>query len=480
MNFNWMSVFTLLACLALPWLRPRAALMLIAVGSFFGSYAIAFEDGLKILPGPILAAFYCFWLGLAAMWGRRWKVLPFPGSQALRLFIVYAVLLTAIAPLLFGSRISVIRPGAIADGIREALPLQFTSSSIAQLAYLVFNVILLSAAVHASRRPGARIGWSLNLHLKIAVIFASAVAIETVLGTVGLPLDFFSWVMGDTFTELRPDRYALGDIFGLPIRRAQAVFGEPSFFSVYMTGLFGAALIQARGKSSFSNVLRLMLIAFGLLVSFSTTAVLGLIGVGVLASFVPMDTEPKSGAQARTLRNRRRKFLIILVVAAIGVITALATSESLFEYLFGKLTDISGYDDGNNSSGAERLFWDLIAGQALVDSFGLGVGAGGTRASSFILNFGASFGVPGLLLLVALVLLLMRTLYRRAPLPQDRDLRAALIMWIGWFIGLSLSVPDGLSFFYIWIELGFILALIVPQRISARILTGHQAARSDG
>ena len=463
MNPSFTSLFAVVACLALPLLRPRSALVLVAFGSFIGTYAIGSEDGLKILPGPLLAASYCLWLGLKALAHAKARVPTFLGSRRLWPFIAYAVIVTIGAPIVFGDRLSVIRPGAVSEGIREALPLQFSSSSIAQLSYLLFDAILLCVAVRVGRRPGMGIGWTLKIHQRFAVFFATAVSLEAALGLIGLPIDVFSWVMGNSFTEFRPDRYALDAVFGFPIRRAQAIFGEPSYFSVYMTGLFGASLIQARARPSSATLFRLALILLGLLVSFSTTATLGVVLIGVIAAFVPVVAGPVTPEQAHAARRRQRVFMIALVVVAATLVVTVVLSDSVFDYLFGKLSDVEGYEDGNYSSGAERLFWDLVAGQALLDSFGVGVGAGGTRASSFILNFGASFGVVGLLLLFGLVVSLLRTLYKRTSIPQDVDLRATITMWIGWFIALAFSVPDGMSFFYIWIQLGFILALMAPR-----------------
>jgi hypothetical protein len=32
-------------------------------------------------------------------------------------------------------------------------------------------------------------------------------------------------------------------------------------------------------------------------------------------------------------------------------------------------------------------------------------------------------------------------------------------MWCGWFVGLSIANPDGVSLFYFWILFGLILAM---------------------
>lgn len=460
---SFTGVFTLLACLALPLLRLREALMLVASASFLGTYAIGSDDGVHVLPGPLLAVCYCAWLAVRLLFKGLWQVPPFPGKRLFVPFLAYAALITIAAPILFGGRILVIQPGQVSEGIRQATPLQWSSSSVAQLAYLVFDAVLLCAAVRAMQRPGLRIGWPVRVFLVLATAFAVGVGLEAVLAFAGWPVDLFGFVMGPEFGEFRDDRYALGDVLGLPIRRAQAVFGEPSFYSVFMTGAAGAALVLARARPSRATVGRVALVSVALLLSLSTTAVVAFALTMVMAVLVPIDAKP-AAAGAPGSGRRRTLFLVGFALLAVVLVVALLQSDTIFNYLFGKLTDTEGYEDGNYSSGAERLFWDVTAAVAMLDSYGVGIGAGATRASSFLLNTGASYGLPGLLLLGVCVGLLLRALYRRAPFPEDANVRAAIVMWLGWFIALAFSVPDGFSLFYIWIQLGFVLAVLARER----------------
>lgn len=468
MNFSFTGFFTLLACLALPFLRLRQSLMLVACASFIGSYAIGGIDGdAHVLPGPILGVCYCAWLAVRVLLRGLWRVPPFPGKGVLLPFIAYAVLVTVGAPLVFGGSISVVQPGQVSEGIREAAPLQFTSSSVAQLAYVVFDAVLLCAAVRAAQRPGFSSGWPVRVFLWIATALAAAVVAEAILNVAGVPLDLFGMLMGESFDTLRPDRYALDAVFGLPIRRAQAIFGEPSFYSVFMTGAFGAALIRLRARPRVDTLACMATIAVGLMLSFSTTAIVALGVVAVMAVFVPINARPGAtfdADAARRSRRNRRLFLIAFGVIALALVVALLKSDAVFDYLFGKLTDTEGYESGNYSSGAERLYWDITAAMAMVQSYGIGIGAGATRASSFLLNTGAAYGVIGLLVVAIVVGMLVRALYRRASYADDADVRAAIVMWLGWFIALAFSVPDGFAMFYVWIHLGFVLAMLARER----------------
>ena len=460
MVLNFISVLTLLACLSLPFLSARSAFMLVSAFSFSGTYALSFEGGLNILPGAVLAALLCLWLALKAISaGTLGRIPRFPGAAYLIPFLLYAVIVTVGAPMAFGGKILVVRPNLVSEGVHQAVPLGFSVSNIAQLTYLVLDAMLLIGAAALARRPDFKMSSVISFHFRLAVIMACAVALETILGISGLPIDIFSWIMGPEFGEIRLDRYYLQDLFGFPIRRAQAVFGEPSVFTAYMIGIFGAALFYVRTKPTPRAIFRVLITCAALLASLSTTGIAGMVLIAVLVAFAP----GSGNVDSRTVRRRHWIFIVALASLIIGVGVAVFSSGAVSDYLFGKLTDTEGYEEGNYSSGAERLFWDITATRAIWNSLGVGVGAGATRASSFVLNIGAAFGVAGLILLAALLRHLWRAFYHRLSLIDDVDVRAASVMCLGWFVGFAISIPDGFIFFYIWILLGFILMRTSPK-----------------
>lgn len=453
MNLGFTSIFTLAACIAIPLLNSRQALLLVALASCMGTYAVEGAGlGFRLLPGAIVAMVFCtFWV-LRLVLNRKYGLPNFPGALWLYSFMVYALILTLLAPQIWGSQISVIRPNLVADGIRETQPLELTSSTFGQLIYLFLAIILFLAALSVGRKSCFRISAVLQVQIRIASIMAAIVILETLSGISGKSIDVFSWLMGSSLFEIRLDRYALDDVFGVPIRRGQAIFGEPSYFSAYLLGIWGAAIVRVRSYSNQRRTIQIVLVLMALLCAFSTTAVVGVFVVGVLALQVPL-------ANRKKLHRSSTRMLVMIAVTLIvmALLTAMLTRDAMFDYLFGKLGNVAGYEEGNYSSGAERFYWDLVAFQALMGSWGAGVGAGGTRASSFFLNFIASYGIPGLLLLGGLCIQVVRRTYSRIFFSEDHELRAALLMWIGWIVGLALSVPDGISFFYVWIYLGFLL-----------------------
>jgi O-Antigen ligase len=460
MIFNFCSIIGLLACLALPLLRPISALSLISFSSFLGTYAFGVDQGVMVQPGPVVAAAYCLWLGIQRLFGAPVDALPILTRRILWIFILYAVVVTVGAPYIFGSAIAVVRPGRVSEGITVAVPLELTSSSGAQLVYLLISVILVGKAIQVARQDGFRIGTIIRIQEAFAVVFASAVILEAILNIFGLQVDFFNSLMGDTLFDPRNDRYPLTDVIGLPIRRAQAIFLEPSFFSAYILGSWGAALVRVMTDPRMKRILMLLLVSTALALTFSTTAAVGAIVVAGVAVFAPFrEFDESSIKQASRARVRRWITIALLVVVAILLVVALLSSDTLFDYLFGKLTDTEGFEQGNVSSGAERFYWNAVALQAFLDSYGLGIGAGATRASSFFLNIAASYGILGVGLLVWIMYFLIRYPYREAGISVGGDLRAAIVMFLGWMVGFFISVPDGMSLFYAWIQLGFILGV---------------------
>ncbi|MEQ9916364.1 hypothetical protein ABRQ01_06810 [Pectobacterium aroidearum] len=469
MIINISTIFCIIAILAFPIMRPLTALMVVALSSFLGTYAFGFEDGVRILPGPVVAIAYCIWLGMQTLLGMKWRIHK-SGLMWLWFLMVYATIVTVLAPIVFGGSISVIRPGLIEQEVRWTVPLAFTSSTLAQIVYLWLSFILLLKAITEAKKERFELSKTFKFHYLFAVIISIGILIETVLGSIGAKVDIYAWLMGDSFLSLRSDRYALSSIFGLDIHRAQAVFGEPSFFSSYMIGIWGGLIVSARNSPSLGKIYGLGLILVSTLLGFSTTGAIGIALVGLMALLVPLPENGSSRSSNSSLsRVIRKLFIIGIVVLSAMLFTVLLSDDSIFNYLFGKLSDTEGYESGNYSSGAERQYWNIVALRAVFDSYGIGIGAGGTRASSFFINFVAAYGIPGAVIMLFGTIHLMRLLYKKSGYADNSDVKVSIMIFIGWMVGFFASVPDGMSFFYIWIHLGFVIStLYIRKKLAAR------------
>lgn len=428
----------------------------LSFASLFGTYVVG-GGIVNVLPGPIVCLFFIGGVIVSHLVRLRFRVLKIPYGGVFLCFLIYSVLVTLIIPELFSGEIQVIKPGYIAeDGVRGTNPLSLSVSNLAQITYVIFDFFIIYLLITYRLKNGNAIqGRVISFNVLVASMLSALVIIEFSFCMVGFNADLFSWFMGSGFMDPRPDRYALANALGLPIRRAQAIMGEPSFYSTYMAGVYGMVLYQLRIKPSAQFVVYLLLILSSLILAFSTTAIFSVFVISIAVFFIP--TGSSVTKQSNRFVNKILVFLLGLILLC-SIMYAVFSSEVVFDYIFGKLTNTDGYEEGNYSSGAERLYWDVTALGALANSYGLGVGAGSTRASSFLLNFMAAFGGVGLVAFLALGYKFLKSIFSD-QYTNDYMTKLSRILCLGWFIGFLISVPDAFSFFYVWIGIGIAMPL---------------------
>jgi len=125
--------------------------------------------------------------------------------------------------------------------------------------------------------------------------------------------------------------------------------------------------------------------------------------------------------------------------------------ENLFS---GRLSSALIFDKLSSGSGAARLFADKTAMLNFADSYGLGVGVGSARASSFLTTLLATSGLIGFILFFAAVRSILRAV--------DRQHQNAAFSFAacasGILLGASLGVPDT-TIPLLWILLGLCTGL---------------------
>lgn len=432
--------------------RPHNALIFVAFASFLGSYISNESLGRPLLPGPVVALAFVTRHWLLFFSKKTPSNLVFPGRYWLAAIFIYASFITITIPYIFAGSIDVVRPGLIAEEIRYAVPLEFSISNIAQLVYLFLAISLVYSAANESKKNSNFTKLFTEKIIQIAFFIGVLVLVDAVLNFVSGSFDLFGLLMGDGFGEFRPDRYALSGVFGLPLRRAQGIFGEPSFFSTYMLGALAASFIFARNSKLIKDKIKFLIILISLALSFSTTAYVGAGLVLIILALSPI--EKNDGRK----KGKGQLISAVAVIGFIGILSALIlSSQELSSYIFEKLSDTDGYDSGNFSSGAERLYWDLTALHAFLNSFGLGVGMGSTRASSAFINILASLGIFGIALFSSLILSALKTIFFIENQPHATNRQALASTIFGWAIAFSISVPDINSFFYFAIGTGVFL-----------------------
>ena len=459
-NSGFVSIASVVLCILMPWFNLQRQLLVVGIASMCGVYIIGSRNDLvsfHLYPGPIVAlCFSSIWI-IRTVTQKIGKSFDLAGIRYLPALAVYSLLITCISPIIFADRIFVIRPNAVASEIREALPISFTLSSIAQSAYLIVDVILVAAAASLVGDKKSGLRFITNIYLKVGLFFSISVIGEVILSKTGYEIHLWDLLMGESLGEIRPPSPEVV-ISTLAFRRAVAVFTESSSYSVFMLGCVGASIIEYRANPSPKHTAYLIILVVGIMLAFSTTAVVGLL----ITTLVAMISKLTINHQKSTKLVGTNILTLLGVAVVVGLIAAALLNEDYYEFVIEKIFNNEGYEEGNYSSAAERGYWNRVSFQAFIDSYGLGCGAGATRASSFLVSVLSSFGIFGIVAIYFILADVVEVLRKTG----DVDLIKSALMWCGWFVGLSIANPDGVSAFYIWIQFGLIVGVKRVSRIN--------------
>jgi hypothetical protein len=323
-------------------------------------------------------------------------------------FTVIGVLGAFLLPRVFeGVAHAMLSRGSINAGVMTQVAPGGTN--LIQAIYLLLNLVLFSsaAALVAAREEGLR--WALRG-------IAAGLLCACLLGLYQLVAHYagFPWpeaiINSNAGVGQFPNQMA-GDI-----KRITATFWEPSLLGYSFVGCLGIFLLGAR------NVRLGLLALCVLLLSTSSLGYFGLIAL--VAVWLVADR----GTQAQT------RWRVALALGAVCAIFLLA--DQLLAG--GKVLEDLVLNKADSSSGAGRGSADLMALQTFMESGGLGVGVGTTRASSFATTLLATMGLPGLVAFLAFAITLINAC-RRAGDAESRQLALGLT---GFVIVWLIAIPD--------------------------------------
>jgi len=392
------SVMGFVVCVALfcgAKLFRNSILVALMASLAFGSTAIA---SLPSLGGssPLIYTVFCGLLVLSVVWhrtalqdlGRAFT--NYPAFWLVTLLMVYAVISCVFFPRIFAGQTSVFVPTKL--GVSE-LALAPVSGNISQTGYFVLGGITFMA---------------------VSLLLMRGVSIDDV------RKGFFAWVFCHTamgVLDLAGKMAGLGDILE-PIRTASyAMLTEAQ-----MSGFWRIAGAQAEA-SGFAGVslaclpfcyvywrrtgsrlaLRLGLVLL-ILVIFSTSST-GYVGLAILSIPVMLSLLRSIGRQWLSSAD-----VLILALFAMGffaVLLILVTYPRFFDP-FLALFDTSVTNKMQSSSGQERMYWNIKSLQSMIDTRGLGVGFGSSRASSWPIAVVSQLGIAGSMLMALAVFMLTR------------------------------------------------------------------------
>lgn len=221
---------------------------------------------------------------------------------------------------------------------------------------------------------------------------AGGIFLLTFLNVVAGVLDIGTHMVGlDVMSSLKTAQYAdlSGEEMG-GLVRISGTFPETSAFSAFTLPLFVFCLnLWLTGYRS--KISGWLAIASGtlLLMSTSGTAYVGLGGYMFLQLF-SRPGQVSEGAGAR----KRRMWIVSACAGLLGVLYVLL----FFPVIATTLTDfvnLTILGKADSSSGVERMSWNTQGVTNFLDTYGIGVGLGSIRTSSFLVVVLANLGVVG-------------------------------------------------------------------------------------
>lgn len=213
------------------------------------------------------------------------------------------------------------------------------------------------------------------------------------------------------------------------INRLSATFMEPSFYGLYAAALATYFLFCARKFVSVDGLVHLVM-AVQCVASTSSTGIVALAFGYVLYVVVRL---------RRATRSRIRTLItFVLIVGGILVVATKVSWQYLSLILQGAVLDKVSTLSYIHRQASNDFAWRLF-----INTFGLGVGLGGNRPSSFALYLLSDVGVIGTVLFVAFC---FRMIKRRLPENVAGQLsdrhsaaRAAIVVTLA---GMVLAAPD--------------------------------------
>jgi hypothetical protein len=320
----------------------------------------------------------------AATFASHW-VMPL-----LALLSVYAVASSILFPNIFLGQTSVFVP--IKGAIYE-VPLSPVSGNITQCAYFVLGAICcfaFAADLHRSKNHAAI----------IKALFAWC-SVNALLGTIDLGGKLVG--LTDMLAPIRTASYAyLTESMEHNFWRIVGGFSEASAFASHTIACTAFSFAYWRETGSRAAIV-LCAVNFSLLVlSTSTTAYVALVFLSlpllmsVLCSFA-------------NLRISRREIQILLLgLSGLVLVTAVVVITPTVSQPFVDLLNNMVLRKGESSSAQERGYWNSRSLESVIDTFGLGVGLGSSRASSWIIAVISQMGIVGALAFIAILYAVQR------------------------------------------------------------------------
>jgi hypothetical protein len=370
-----------------PFLGVTGTLYFFLILALFGAGAAVELGGLNASATPV-TVFVPFLLWRAFRSRQRTPLLRRVPKSAVWLgaLVTWAVAGAFVIPRALAGQVEILTLDRSSALFEVALyPLGPVSGNITQACYALCDFCVFLAFGELLAAPG-RIFQFRSAVLVLALLDCVAAVINLLEYYAGLPA-ILHYVRNGNYQIY--DSYELGGLV-----RIQGTFAEASHFANFTLPLFAfcfATWLYAPRPPRYAGVLAALLLLF-LIASTSSTAYLG------LALYLAC----VGGRRAAALLSRGLVPRVRMAAVLLGALLLVAAGVALLDaHLLARLTD---YLDSvlfrklQTSSGEDRMALNRQAWQNFVDTWGLGVGLGTARASSFPLVLLSNLGVIGALL----------------------------------------------------------------------------------
>ena len=396
----------------------RPVLLYLFFGSMaFGSFAVvspSLTGGLTFTATPIIMLLIIM-RAFVSRDGPDFfltSALRFDRMALLFLFWVVAILATLFMPQVFADKVMVVPIREIRSG---ALPLQPTPQNISQLVYLSISIMTAFAFAKILRSRADR-----QYALK-AMVFGGIMAVLT--GLVDFSTQFLP--IEPLLDPFRTATYSLAtNVEVMGGKRVVGLMPEASSFGGMALGFLAGLVFfrRAIADQRTRNVYAPLVIGLLALLVYLSTSSGALLGLFVLVLVVLGEALLRAFSRGKAGMLYRQDLVGELSVV-FGLLTITGLSFLLFPALMEPIVNLINrmvLQKAESDSFVERGLWRQVAIDSLFATSGLGVGLGGTRASSSVVAIFSNTGVLGGLLYYGFVL---QTLSRRsAHMPWEGQL----------------------------------------------------------
>jgi hypothetical protein len=273
--------------------------------------------------------------------------------------------------------------------------------------------------------------------------FGAAVTSLTVLNCLCAALNLAQFHAGlpDILSFVRTASYAQVDAFeagNTGLMRISGTFPEASTFATFTLPLFAYHLkLWLAGRDNRWSLALAGAAFLLLLISTSTTAYVGVVAyLGLVGGSAALKVMLNGGL-------RRLMVLVLIVVLASFGVGCAVVFETDIAFRVGWIIERLVFSKMDSYSGVERAEWNMQAMRNFADTYGLGVGFGSARASSFLVVLLSNLGLFGTVSYGLFVARVLTSAKEPVQLASQHAMVAALIA-----SSLSATVFDmGLAFY---------------------------------